>query len=281
MPSSVRISLNRSTLLIEKYKQKRLSDGIKPASVNREMSVLKRSFNLAITWKMTKENPVKEVRFLRQPEPRERILSEEEEKKLLEMSTTHLKPILLTALHTGMRKNEIADLKWEQVDLRHKEIEVIKTKSGKKRIIPMSEDLYELYVSLHNQKKGSEFVFQYADLKTGELNHLKYFRTAFENACRRAKIVGFTFHDLRHTFASRLVRAGVDLITVKDLLGHYSVKTTERYTHSNLEQKKRAVELLNVQTSGKKDQNMLNLSPICHTDDQEIRERLHNSCVFN
>ena len=129
----------------------------------------------------------------------------------------------------------------------------------------MSEDLYELFVSLYNQKKGSEFVFQYADLKTGELKHLRYFRRTFETACRRAKIIGFTFHDLRHTFASRLVRSGVDLITVKDLLGHYSVRTTERYTHSNQEQKRKAVELLNVQTSGKKGQKVVNLSPICHT----------------
>lgn len=69
-----------------------------------------------------------------------------------------------------------------------------------------------------------------------------------------------------NTFASRLVRSGVDLITVKDLLGHYSVRTTERYTYSNQEQKRKAVELLSVQTSGKKTQKMVNLSPICHMD---------------
>lgn len=65
-----------------------------------------------------------------------------------------------------------------------------------------------------------------------------------------------------NTFPSRLVRSGVDLITVKDLLGHYSVRTTERYTHSNQEQKRKAVELLSVQTSGKKTQKVVNLSPI-------------------
>ncbi len=194
-------------LLIEKYKQKRLSEGIMPASVNREMSVLKRSFNLAITWKMTKENPVKEVRFLRQPEPRERILTEEEEK--------------------------------------------------------------------------SQFVFLYVDPKTGQMKHLQYFRRAFEAACSRAKIIGLTFHDLRHTFASRLVRSGVDLITVKDLLGHYSVRITERYTHSNKEQKRKAVELLNVQTSGKKTQKVVNLSLSRHTEEDNIRASLRNSSVFN
>jgi len=268
-------------LLIEKYKQKRLSDGIMPASVNREMSVLKRSFNLAITWKMTKENPVKEVRFLRQPEPRERILEEDEEERLFEMSAAHLKPILLTALRTGMRKNEIVSLMWEQVNLRYKEIEVIKTKSGRKRIIPISDDLYDVLVSLYNRKKKSQFVFQYADPKTGELKHLTYFRRAFETACRRARIVGLTFHDLRHTFATRLVRSGVDLITVKDLLGHYSVRTTERYTHSNQEQKRKAVDLLGVQTSGKKSQKMVNLSSICHLEKEDILESLRNLSVFN
>ena len=95
---------------------------------------------------------------------------------------------------------------------------------------PFLNRVYELLASLYNQKKRSEFVFQYADPKTGKLKHLLYFRRAFETAYRQAKIVGFTFHYLRHTFASRLVRSGVDLITVKDLLGHYSVRTTERDT---------------------------------------------------
>lgn len=92
-----------------------------------------------------------------------------------------------------------------------------------------------------------------------------------ESACRRANIIGLTFHDLRHTFATRLVRAGVDLITVKDLLGHYSVRTTEQYTHSNKEQKLKAVELLSGENSRKKAENMLNLSFICHTEEEKLK----------
>ncbi len=113
------------------------------------------------------------------------------------------------------------------------------------------------------------------------MKHLQYFRRAFEAACSRAKIVGLTFHDLRHTFATRLVRSGVDLITVKDLLGHYSVRTTERYTHSNQEQKRKAVELLNVQTSGKSGQNVVNLTLSGHTEEDDILANLRNSSVFN
>jgi excisionase family DNA binding protein len=265
-----------SPLMIEKYKSKRLNEGIKPATVNRELSVLKRAFNLAISWDIADENPVEKVRFLRQPEPRERILTEDEEERLLEACTGHLKPIVLTALKTGMRKAEITDLRWDQVDLVNREIEVVRTKSGKKRIIPVSEDLYRMLRSLRDREENSDFVFQYVYQKTGKKRHLKYFRRSFENACRRAGIKGFTFHDLRHTFASRLVRAGVDLITVKDLLGHYSVKTTERYTHSNREQKRRAVEILDEGKGGKKPENVLNLSLICHTEEKEKLEKSVN-----
>lgn len=87
-------------LIIEKYKLKRLNEGIKPATVNRELSVLKRAFNLAIDWKMADENPVRNVRFLRQPEPKERILSKDEEERFLEASSEHLKPIIIAALQT-------------------------------------------------------------------------------------------------------------------------------------------------------------------------------------
>ncbi len=162
-----------------------------------------------------------------------------------------------------MRKNEILSLKWEQVDIIHREIEVVKTKSGKKRIIPISDDLFDVFMMLQRLNGDKEFVFNYVDPKTGNRKHLRYFGTAFCNACRRANIKGLTFHDLRHTFASRLVRAGVDLITVKDLLGHYSVKTTKRYTHSNQAQKRQAVALLNDHNNGKKAGKVVYLAPIC------------------
>ena len=255
-----------SPYLIEKYKAKRLNDALMTSSVNRELSVLKRAFNLGITWEMAEQNPVQKVRFLRQPEPRERVLTEEEERRLLEASSEHLKPIICMALQTGMRKSEIANLRWEEVDLETREIEVVKTKSGRKRTIPISSDLFKVLAELEGTRQSNGFVFQYRDPKTGRSRHVVFFRTAFEHACRRAGIKGLTFHDLRHTFASRLVRKGVDLITIKDLLGHSSVRTTERYSHSNREQKQRAVELLSKKELEKRPENVENQSHICHTE---------------
>lgn len=89
-------------------------------------------------------------------------------------------------------------------------------------------------------ERRSEYLF--INLETGK--PYRTMRRSFENACRRAKVKNLRFHDLRHTFASRLVERGVDIIRVKELLGHSSVKITERYTHSNLKERKRAVEML-------------------------------------
>lgn len=155
----------------------------------------------------------------------------------METCSDALRPILVTALNTGMRKSEILNLKWVQVDLKARRIRVEKTKSGKVRHIPINDVL--LY-ELRRLKGKNSYVFfnpetrkPYLDMKKG-----------FKAACRRADIKGMRFHDLRHTFASRLVEKGVDIETVRDLLGHHSILITQRYAHSSRERKRAAVELL-------------------------------------
>ena len=114
---------------------------------------------------------------------------------------------------------------------------MVKTKSGKSRAVPINDMLFEFF---HARKNKSEYVFP--NPKTG----MPYvdLKRQFRNACRRADIKGLRFHDLRHTFASRLVEKGVDIETVRDLLGHSSITITQRYTHSTDERKRVAVELL-------------------------------------
>jgi excisionase family DNA binding protein len=225
---------------IEGFKTKRCNEGISRARVNRNLALLKKMFNLAMDWGYLKENPVRKVRlFSEKDNLKERILSAEEEKKLLEVSSEHLRPIIITALCTGMRRGEILSLRWSQVDLSRRTIRADKTKSGRIRIIPINDTLLEGLSRLKKDQK-SDHVFLYP--KTGK--PMSDIKTAFNAATRRAGIKGLRFHDLRHTFASRLVEKGVDLITVKDLLGHYSVTVTQRYTHSNSEQKRRAVDSL-------------------------------------
>jgi integrase len=199
-------------------------------------------FNLAIDWGYAKDNPVRRVKLFSEDNLnlKERILTDDEEERLLEASKSHLRPIILTALHTGMRRGEILGLKWHQVDLAKRIIRVEKTKSGKNRFIPISEFLMLELVKLKKENGTSQFVF----LNPRTRKPMTDVKTSFNAATRRAGIYGLRFHDLRHTFASRLVEMGFDLITVKDLLGHNSVITTQRYTHANAEQKKKAVHAL-------------------------------------
>jgi integrase len=196
-------------------------------------------FNLAIDWGYLDRNPAKGVRLFSEKDNMiEQILSPEEEIKLLENCAPHLRPIVLTALLTGMRRGEILNLRWPQVDFKRRVIRVEKTKSKKIRYIPMNEELFNTLSQINLTVDGNEHVFLYRG------NPIKDVKRAFKDAVDDAKIKGLRFHDLRHTFATRLIERGVDLITVKELLGHHSVVVTQRYTHSNSDQKMNAVQRL-------------------------------------
>jgi len=226
-----------SPLLIQKYRTKRLNAGVKYSTTNRELALLKVMFSKAIDWGYAKMNPVKKVKFFSEKDTqKERILSKEEETRLLKTSSEDLKPIILTALHTGMRRKEILNLRWKDVELDKRQLKALNTKGGKNRIIPINDVLLGQLIKLKKMYGKKEFVFP--------IRQFRGIRTAFEKARKKAAIDDLRFHDLRHTFATRLVENGVDLITVKELLGHHSVIVTQRYTHSNAEQKRKAVDVL-------------------------------------
>jgi len=132
-----------SRFLIEKYKLERIK-AVSRRTVNIELVLLKRMFYLAISWGRCESNPVVGVALFKQSEHKERILTHEEEKKLLEASPDHLRPIIVTALQTGMRYRELLDLTWDCVDLENGYIRIKESKSGKGRYIPINDRLKQV-----------------------------------------------------------------------------------------------------------------------------------------
>jgi len=226
-------------LTIERFRKSKLREGRTKSTCNRYLALMKRMFNVAIQEGYAEENPVQKVKLYSEKDTlKERMLTEYEGRKLMESCSEALRPIVAVALNTGMRKAEILNLKWDQVDLKNRTIRVEKTKSGKVRYIPLNDILFNELC--RHRSDQSPFVFlnpetgkAYLDMKKG-----------FKAACRRAGIEGLRFHDLRHTFATRLVAKGADIETIRDLLGHHSITVTQRYTHSSDERKRAAVELL-------------------------------------
>ena len=264
-------------LLIEKYRAERLKAGVSRSTVNREITIMKKMFNLAIDWSLTDKNPIVKVKLFSEKDTmKERILTEEEVRLMAE-SPEYLKPILIVALNSGMRRGEVLNLKWKQIDISKKLIRVENTKSGKNRVIPVNEYLYQVLLKAKCENGKSRFVFPNPET---ELPYTEV-KKSFKSACERAGIDDLRFHDLRHTFATRLLESGVDLITVRDLLGHFSVRVTQRYTHSSQEQKKVAVELL-TQKSLKKAEKQGNLLHSCDMNkEEELKDSVSDSYAVN
>ena len=222
--------------LVERMEEKRLS----PATRNRHLAHLSSMFNKGKEWGLVTENPAQGIKPLRENGARTRFLDGDEIQQLLAASSENFRPILITALHTGMRKGEILKLIWSDVDFRNRIITVQDSKSGKKRMIPMDDTVYETLRVLPSRfKKG--YVFP---SPVGKGKPLYDCRKQFSNAVKQAGIHNFRFHDLRHTFASHLVMSGVDLMTVKELLGHATLTITIRYSHLAPDHRMKAIKTL-------------------------------------
>jgi len=225
-----------TTEMASDYRDERLKT-VKPATVYQELSLMRRMFNVARReWKWLKDNPVADLSFsVGNSNARRRWLTLEEEKLLLDCASPEwLKDVITFALHTGMRRGEILALLWRDVDLNRSLMRVENSKNSEKRSIPMSKTVHDL---LKNMKvrdiTGRVFPVTESALKDG-----------FERAVGKAKIEDFHFHDLRHTFATRLVQNGIDIYVVKELLGHKTITMTMRYAHHYPESLRHGVEVL-------------------------------------
>jgi integrase len=234
---------------IESYKQRRLRD-VQGPTINRELALLSAFYAYAIRLAHAKPgNPVKGVDRYEENEPVMRVLTAEEEARLLAAASPQTRRILTVLLNTGLRRNELLSLRWKNVDLNRGELTVIKTnaKSKKARIVPLNQPARE---ALRGLPRDYDLIFR--NPTTGRPIH--DIKTAFKAACRRAKsdpddpkdpgITGLRLHDLRHTFATRLDEAGVPITTIMRLLGHSTIAMTLRYAHSSEERERAAVEIL-------------------------------------
>ncbi len=229
-----------NTWLVNKYRSRRLNEVAK-ATINRELAFLKTMLNFAVQRNWLSTNPLKGYKRFPEP-PKTRIVTKEEFRAVYGEASDFLKPILLMAVNTGMRRGEIFDLKWSNVNLAEGYLLVEDSKNNESRHITINKQLNEALKSVKYHASG-DYVFSHGG------SRVKTFKTAFNAAIRRAGVKPFRFHDLRHTFASNLVMKGVDLVTVGELLGHKSLSMTRRYSHPSPEHKKQAVEKLDFDIS--------------------------------
>ncbi len=255
-----------TTMMLEQYQTERLEKGKKtvrvkvgdeyvqesrpnkPATINRHIAAVKHMFTKAVEWDMVEEEVLKKVRKVRMlPENNRRLryLSKEECQALVGLCSGQLRAMVITALNTGMRRGEIFSLTWDQLDLKHGFVLLERTKNGERREIPINGALRQALAMVPRRLDGGHvFINQESGLPYCTFNK------AFLRACKKAGITNFRFHDLRHTFASHLVMAGVDITTVKELLGHKTLAMTLRYAHLAPSHKVKALDVLNETLNG-------------------------------
>ncbi|MGE0289083.1 MAG: tyrosine-type recombinase/integrase [Bradyrhizobium sp.] len=225
---------------VELFRAARLAE-VSEQTVYHDLSFLRAIFTQAVKDGRAVQQPVKD---LRQPRAhRVRYLTAKEEARLYDHLAPRWHPLLTIALHTGMRQAEQFGLTWGQVDLAARVVKLPKSKSGQPRTIELNDTALDVFRAMPTRLR-TDWVFVG---RTGRrVNARNFYRRAFLPALLAAKIEEFVWHDLRHTFASRLVASGADLRTVADLLGHTSLQMVMRYAHLQPGARSAAVRLLDV-----------------------------------
>jgi len=268
-----------NTWLVTNWRSKKLRAGAHKATVNRDISALKALISKAVEWDVIDQHPLRELKPLREDKTgATRFLSEREElclRKALDERqdrqraqrqayrkwqlarsqdplpslanatfTDHLKPIVILALNTGLRRGELFKLQRRDLDLTHRLLTVRgeDAKSGHTRIIPLNSEAHDAVHDWLHERENGDNTYVFPSPRTGI--KLVTIKTAWQELMKLAKLQGFRFHDLRHTFASNLAMKGADLYSIKELLGHADVTTTQRYAHLAPEHRSKIVELL-------------------------------------
>jgi integrase len=227
---------------LDLYKTERLQ-AVRPTSVNVELRALRTIMNAAVRWKLLGSNPFSKMQLVRVPDLPPSYLTKEDFERLLSVIRDgQFRELIIFAVLTGMRRGEILNLRWQDVDLHHKVLQVesgptFTVKCGKRRTIPLNE----VAVHMLRGRLGRslrEYVFTLGGEKFAESHVTHKFKDYVRLAGLNERV---KFHSLRHTFATWLVQEGVSIYEVQKLLGHSSISVTEAYAHLATSELHRAV----------------------------------------
>lgn len=228
---------------VEKYfVQKRLDDGLDPVTINHDIAFLKILLNKAVTDGLLGLNPLK-LKPLKVEKSRDRVLNKEEIDLIFKELKGKDRAMVITSLLTGMRLSEVLTLKWSDIDFEQGLITVKQQKTGKIITIPLASTLAN---ELLLYKASGDILFNGRVFEASDINStvIKNYSFLFSRLFNRIGIKGFTFHGLRHTFASLNCQLGMDVVSVQSLLGHSDLSMTSRYSHSQLDTKRRGISTL-------------------------------------
>jgi integrase len=236
-----------SDFIVDFKPKKESVSSVKSSTIHKHLQVLRKMLNLADEFGYEVErNPVRPFHFSNEAETRRtRVLSSEEEERLMAEAAPHLRPIIQMALQTGMRLQEILRLRIDDVDFSQDTVMIRPevNKTGKLDCIPLPHSLKLMLRNLIQENSGrTENVFNYSDPRTGRYRPISSIQHGFQAACKRAKVMGLQFRDLRRTFGTRLHQKGVDSLIIQRLLRHSSFKISEQvYIQSNMRMMREAV----------------------------------------
>ena len=235
--------LSISPKMVSRYKVLRNGESAAPASVNRELSMLTRAFNFAAKeWEWLRDNPASKVSKEKENNERDRWLTKDEEKKILDNSPVWIREIVILLLNTGLRLEESLSLEWSRVNLLRRTILIRETKNGSPKTLPLNKIALNV---LNQRSKVKSIKHDYVFISfRGKKVHPKFLRKCFYEVLKEAGIQNLLLHDLRHTFATRLAQAGVDLYKISKLLGHKDIRMTQRYAHHCPDSLREGVEIL-------------------------------------
>lgn len=234
---------------ISDYVEKRKTEGgAAHGTINREYSMLSKAFSLACRrWNWCRENPCSRIQKLPENNQIDRWLTGDEYQRLINASAGYLNgqlpDIITLALFTGLREGNILSLAWDEINLFRQVIIVSKekTKNGRPLTIPMNNTVYNLLLRRSKVRSMSGYVFI---TDNGTIIRGRNLVREFDKVVAKAGIENLTFHCLRHTAATWMVQNGVDIFTVKEILGHKDIRSTMRYAHHYPESLRNSIKIL-------------------------------------